>query len=149
MERAVLALETKNRSVKVRHMRTSCAVLLGLIVTCFSALAEKSVLMTPEDAAKWLGKTPGVQMLDVRTKEEYKSGHLQNAVLIPWTDRDFEERAAAELRKDQPLFVYCRSGGRSGKATMALVKLGFTRIHELQGGILAWEKAGKKTTPAN
>lgn len=145
---AVLALETKNHRVEAGRMRTSCAVLLGLILTCLSTLAEKTVLMTPEDASRWLSKTSRVQVLDVRTKEEFKSGHLENAVLIPWTDRDFEERAAAELKKDQPLFVYCRSGGRSGKATESLAKLGFTNIHELKGGMLAWEKAGKKTTPA-
>jgi len=144
----VLALETKVHRDEACGMKTSIGILLAMTLSCLFAFAGKTVLMTTEEASKWLDKIPHVQILDVRTKEEFKTGHLKDAVLIPWTDPDFEERAAAELKKDQPLFVYCRSGARSSKATEALAKLGFTNIHELKGGVLAWEKAGKETTPA-
>ncbi len=145
---AVLALVTMDHSGEALVMKTSSATLLAFAFSCLFAFAEKPILMTPANASKWLSETASVQVLDVRTKEEFESSHLINAVLIPWTDEDFEKRATAELKKDQPLFVYCRSGGRSSKAVEALEKLGFTNIHELKGGMLAWEKAKQPTTPA-
>ena len=66
---------------------------------------------------------------------------LPRRVLIPWTDKDFATRAAKELDPGKPVLVYCRSGRRSAEAAAALAKLGFTDVRNLEGGILAWEKA--------
>lgn len=105
--------------------------------------ADKPVRMDSGEAVTWLAETRDVQVLDVRTKEEFAEGHLKGAKLIPWTDKDFTARADAELDKGKPLFVYCRSGRRSAEAVKALEKAGFKDIRHLQGGILAWRKAGK------
>lgn len=121
----------------------ACAMLfagLGLL------RAAEPVSITPEAAAAWLAKTPSVQVLDVRTKEEFATGHLAGAVLIPWTDADFAARAAKELAKEKPVLVYCRSGRRSSAAAQALAKLGFAEIRNLDGGIIAWQKDGKPVT---
>ena len=91
-----------------------------------------------------LAATPTAQVLDVRTKEEFATGHLANATLIPWTDKNFTERAAKELDPRKPVLVYCQGGVRSAKAAAALVKLGFTDVRDLAGGILAWQQAGKQ-----
>ncbi len=56
---------------------------------------------------------------------------------------DFATRAAKELDSGKPVLVYCRSGRRSAEAAAALVKLGFADVRDLDGGILAWEKAGQ------
>lgn len=118
-----------------------------MIIACAGiSLSAEPVKVAPEAAAAWLAKAPAAQVLDVRTKEEFATGHLAKAVLIPWTDKDFTERAAKELDRGKPVLVYCRSGRRSSAAAKALAKLGFADIRNLDGGILAWQKAGKSIT---
>lgn len=111
------------------------AVFTGCLV------AAEPVSMTPSAAARWLAATPAAQVLDVRTQDEFATGRLAKAVLIPWTDKDFATRAAKELDPGKPVLVYCRSGRRSAEAAVALVKLGFADVRNVEGGILAWEKA--------
>ena len=125
----------------------------SLIIACavFAASfglgpAAEPTNVPPEAAAAWLAKTPTVQILDVRTKEEFATGHIAKALLIPWTDKDFKTRAAKELDPKKPVFVYCRSGRRSAEAAAALAELGFTTVQNLEGGIIAWQKAGKPIT---
>jgi rhodanese-related sulfurtransferase len=81
------------------------------------------------------GEEPFV-LLDVRTKEEFAEGRIAGAKLLPGDE--IRERAAAELPdKDVLILVYCRSGGRSAKATQELVELGYTKVRDM-GGILDW-----------
>ena len=98
---------------------------------------------TPPAIAAWLKITPAVQIVDVRTKEEFSTGHLAKAALIPWTDKDFSARAKKELDPAKPVLVYCLSGHRSSEAAAGLSKLGFKQIRALDGGITAWTKAGQ------
>lgn len=98
---------------------------------------------SPPAIARWIKTTPDAQILDVRTKEEFATGHLDKARLIPWTDPDFAARAKSELDPSKPVLVYCRSGGRSAKAAAALTGLGFKSIRNLEGGIIAWSAAGQ------
>ncbi|HSI33186.1 MAG: rhodanese-like domain-containing protein [Phycisphaerae bacterium] len=85
---------------------------------------------------------PGVIVLDVRTPAEFKTRRLKGAVLADVKSQTFEKRIA-ELDKTRPYAVYCAMGPRSTKACELLRKAGFTQLYELDGGILAWEKAGK------
>ncbi len=110
------------------------------------SVGVEPVKIAPDAAASWLAKAPAAQVLDVRTKEEFATGHLAKATLIPWTNEDFTARAAKELDPAKPVLVYCRSGRRSTAAAKALAKLGFTEIRNLDGGILAWQKAGQLLT---
>lgn len=105
--------------------------------------AAEPATASPAQADTWLAATPKAQVLDVRTKEEFAGGHLAKAILIPWTDKDFTVRAAKELDPRKPVLVYCLSGGRSAEAAAALVKLGFTEVRNLAGGIAAWQRTGK------
>jgi len=104
-------------------------------------LAAEPASVTPAQAETWLAATPGVQVLDVRTKEEFATGHLTNATLIPWTDKDFADRAVKELDPRKPVLVYCQGGVRSANAAAALAKHGFTDVRDLAGGMLAWQQA--------
>lgn len=106
-------------------------------------IAAEPVAVDPNKAEAWLAKTPTAQVLDVRSHEEFATGHLAKAIVIPWGDQDFSERVAKEIDVKKPLFVYCRSGRRSTEAAAALAKLGFTEMRQLAGGILAWKAAGK------
>lgn len=90
-------------------------------------------------------KEPGVQLVDVRTAQEYAEGHIAGAINIDYYDRNFVGECEAQLDKAKPVAVYCRSGHRSGLAAKALAKAGF-KVTNLEGGIMAWNRAGMPTT---
>jgi len=79
----------------------------------------------------------GYILVDVRTPKEYKNGHIPDAVNIPnetiGTITDIPELP----KKDQRIYVYCRSGARSRQASGKLAALGYTNIVEM-GGINTW-----------
>ena len=80
--------------------------------------------------------TPGAVLLDVRTLEEYREGHIPGAINIP--NETIGDQDIPELPdKEQLILVYCRSGNRSKQASEKLVKLGYTNIVEF-GGINDW-----------
>jgi rhodanese-related sulfurtransferase len=87
--------------------------------------------------------TPNVQLVDVRTPQEFANGHLENAKNVNFNDPEFKQKIAL-LDKTKPIAVYCGVGGRSGKASKILVELGFKDITDLAGGITAWAAANKK-----
>lgn len=105
------------------------------------AFAEASVVKV-EEAEKLISEK--VQVLDVRTEEEWNEGHIEGAVRVDYLEKGFAEKVAKAVDPKKPVLVYCRSGGRSGKTTKVLKKLGFVEVKDLDGGITAWEKAGKK-----
>ena len=66
-------------------------------------------------------------IVDVRSLEEVKTGIIQDAIHIEWTQID-EEINNIDITKDKPIYLYCRSGNRSGKAAVMLEKIGFTNV---------------------
>jgi thioredoxin len=117
-------------------------LLLSLIlISCNGQQSKNIENNTPEAFAKAISETPNAQILDVRTPEEFESGHIDNAVNGNWLGANFTNEVA-QLDKTKPLFVYCKTGNRSTKAAMKLAELGFTNIHQLEGGILKWDAAG-------
>ena len=87
-------------------------------------------------------KDSSVVVLDVRTPGEFQTGHLANAVNIDYEGLNFEGEVN-KLDKTKTYAVYCRSGRRSGLATDMMAKDGFKSIYNLEGGIEAWQSAGK------
>lgn len=85
---------------------------------------------------------PSVQLLDVRTQEEFDEGHIAGATLVDVNDTTFVEKAMAILDKQRPVAVYCRSGRRSARAATLLVGQGM-KVTNLSGGVIAWQDAGK------
>lgn len=94
-------------------------------------------------AAAWLAESNAV-ILDIRTPAEFAGGHLVNARNIDFHAPDFEARIA-QLDRDTPYLVHCASGGRSKSSLPLFKKLGFTRIHHLDGGYRSWAGAGLAT----
>ena len=86
--------------------------------------------------------TNSTVVLDVRTKEEYRKGHIPGSVLIDFNADDFEQQVA-KLDKSKTYLVHCASGGRSARACKKMDQLGFQKLYNLEGGMGAWEKAGK------
>ncbi len=90
---------------------------------------------------KWESEKQNSLMIDVRTPEEYKSGHIKGAVNIDYNDADFQSNLN-KLDKNKTIFVYCLSGGRSSSAVSVLKDLGFTKVFELNGGMMNWRASG-------
>ena len=81
-----------------------------------------------------------VRLIDVREPDEFRGelGHIPRAELVPLAT---VERSAATWDKDQELVMVCRSGGRSGRATIALKNMGFHKVVNMAGGMLAYNAA--------
>jgi len=111
---------------------------------------EKVVVVTPQketlaviDAASFqndLASKSDIQLVDVRTPAEYAESHLKGAINYSVTEPTFQEKVS-QLDTNKPIYVYCKSGGRSGRASEQLKQFGFTEIRDLQGGITAWNAA--------
>lgn len=90
-------------------------------------------------------KVDSVQLLDVRTPQEYAEGHIDGALNINVQSDDFRRMAEKELSKDTTILVYCRSGRRSMDAAKILTKLGY-KVVNLKGGIIEWKEDGLPVT---
>ena len=88
-------------------------------------------------------KADNVQLIDVRTRAEFASGHIKDAKNIVYRGDDWDAQVAA-LDKDKPVYVYCGTGGRSARCTVILEEAGFTKIFDLDGGVTKWINQGKK-----
>jgi rhodanese-related sulfurtransferase len=83
--------------------------------------------------------TENVQLVDVRTKLEYNAGHIEKAVNIDFFDRSNFNENFATFNREEPIYVYCRSGHRSQRAAKKLAQIGFKKIFDLKGGFKAWK----------
>jgi phage shock protein E len=97
--------------------------------------------VSAEEAYELINTTPSLFILDVRTLDEYKEGHIQKAVLIP---HDELENQADDLPADlqAPILVYCHSGGRSAAASQTLALMNYSQVNNLLGGFISWKNAG-------
>ena len=125
------------------------SLLLALIVLAFSSGAQESKeykTVEVDEFEKLIDQKADDRpiVLDVRTPEEYKAGHLKDAVLIDYKANDFDQKIKA-LDKSRTYLVYCASGYRSSSACKKLGSLDIPRLYNLKGGITAWQKAGKPT----
>ena len=77
-------------------------------------------------------------LLDVRTTEEYKAGHIPGAVQIDVQKTDAFKKQVESLDKNKIYLVYCRSGKRSNTAKTLMSELGFTKLYDLEGGFTKW-----------
>ena len=92
--------------------------------------------ITAENAKKIMEEGEDFIVLDVREQEEFNTGHIHSAILIPYTEI---ETMAEEMLpdKDKQILVYCRSGRRSKVAAETLAGLGYTNVKDF-GGIIDW-----------
>lgn len=77
--------------------------------------------------------TENTLLVDVRTPEEFNDGHMENAVNINWFDKDFVNQFK-DVAKDKTIYLYCKVGGRSGRAQEKLTTLGYMSVINLDGG---------------
>lgn len=116
-----------------------CIVLAGMGFGCKAENTAPDTKISAAQAKAFMESGKPYVLLDVRTEEEFRTGHIQGAVLIPYTE--IRARAASELPdKNALILVYCRSGRRSAIAARELVQLGYTRVYDF-GGITDWPYA--------
>jgi rhodanese-related sulfurtransferase len=108
-----------------------------LLAGCNTGLSKKEPIPITVEKVYEILKTQkdSFIILDVRIKEEFDSGHLDSAVLIPVDDLEVRY---GEITKNRPIIVYCKSGRRSAKAADLLVGKDFSPVYEMIGGIDAW-----------
>ena len=117
--------------------------LLGLNMACDSKTYEDADV----NAFDALLQSGDVQLLDVRTSEEYAKEHLDGALNIDVKASDFVASAKSHLDVKRTVAVYCRSGRRSVTASKLLAAEGY-RVVNLKGGIQAWKEQKRPVTSA-
>lgn len=115
-------------------------VVLTITISCKENHKGEIKLVTPEEMLSLI-ESRDVQLIDVRTEEEYQSGFIENAQNIDFNSPTFDEDVS-KLDKTKPVILYCRTGGRSAKCSQKLLDAGFVQIYELDGGITQWKFKG-------
>ena len=126
------------------------AILAIIAVSCakiFSKGASKPMAIDTfanmgVDEFQTLIADPRVQLLDVRSQEEFDEGHIAGATLVDVNDSTFIDKAMTVLDPQREVAVYCRSGRRSARAASQLASKGL-KVTNLSGGVIAWQDAGK------
>ncbi|MDT0556192.1 rhodanese-like domain-containing protein [Patiriisocius hiemis] len=115
-------------------------LIMALFSTLFGANAQKSdtiKILAASDFNKAIEKN-NVQLVDVRTAQEFNQGAIESALNIDFFQQDNFTSEFEKLDKDQPVYLYCRSGNRSYQAAKKLEVMGFKEIYDLKGGYMKW-----------
>ncbi|HNP20424.1 MAG TPA: thioredoxin domain-containing protein [Panacibacter sp.] len=120
-------------------MKNLVFVLIGWLLCSCGASAQQDA-----NADQFLALTgkANVQVLDVRTADEYKNGHIKNALQADWLNQSQFADRTQYLDKSNTILVYCASGGRSAKAASWLAQKGYTVVN-LKGGFTGWKLENK------
>lgn len=116
------------------------SIILSILSSCSPAKQEDTNAQTKLSAKEFytrISSLPDVQLVDVRTPEEYRKGHIENAANVNINGDQFKDQIRA-LDKDKPVYVYCLSGARSANAAAYLRSQGYSEVYEMPGGILEW-----------
>ncbi|PBQ30696.1 thioredoxin [Sphingobacteriaceae bacterium] len=119
-------------------------VITFLLTSCGSQHTQPNFReLSPEEFESGLAKNPSLQLIDVRTPEEFERGHLEGAANYNIQTTDFEKEIES-LDKNKPVYIYCLSGGRSASAASLLIKRGFSEVHNMTGGLMKWNASNRK-----
>ena len=114
-----------------------------ILFSCGNTNSQITEDINVEKFHQLIEKGDGI-IIDVRTSQEFNSGHIIDATNIDFYSEYFTDKLKI-VRKDIPIYVYCRSGGRSSSAANKMEKLGFTKVYNLLGGIGSWQSEGYET----
>lgn len=107
-----------------------------------STLENKTDSVSPQEAATLLSEKKAV-IIDVRDEDEWNQQHIPGAIHIP-LDQLLGRLQEIEQYKEKPIITQCQRGGRSQHALTLLKSLKFSKVYNLEGGIVAWDAAGLK-----
>lgn len=113
---------------------------MSLLSTLFGSKKETSdqIVILDKTAYAEAIKPKNTQLVDVRTATEFNGGHIKNALNIDFFNASNFQKEFEKLNKEQPVYLYCRSGARSQKAARKLINMGFSKIYDLKGGYNSW-----------
>jgi rhodanese-related sulfurtransferase len=123
----------------VRKLIASFAAII-LLGGCSSTGSATTVNLNVSEFSQKISE-PGVIIVDVRTPEEFASGHIEGALNIDFNSGNFENEIT-RLNPSETYAVYCRSGSRSGQAASIMHKAGFHDVSNLNGGVIDWTNDG-------
>ncbi|EON77638.1 thioredoxin [Lunatimonas lonarensis] len=98
---------------------------------------QEKIELSAEEFNERISKIPDVQLVDVRTPEEFRKGHIENAANVNINGEQFRDQIRA-LDKSKPVYIYCLSGARSKAAANFLRDDGYENVYEMPGGIMEW-----------
>lgn len=135
-------LEQQNKNInQMKHLSVIFSiVVLSIAFSCTQEPKGEIKLVTPDEMQSLI-ESRDVQLVDVRTEEEFNMGYIENAQNINFNSPTFDEDVS-KLDKTKPVILYCKSGGRSAKCSKKLLEAGFVQIYELEGGITQWKFKG-------
>lgn len=138
----VESLQSK-QSIKMKHkLIICCLALFAFAMSCKDEPQTEIKMVTPEEMQSLI-EQDDIQLVDVRTQQEYENGYIENSQNIDIKSPTFDEDIL-KLDKTKPVIVYCKSGGRSAKCTKKLKDAGFVKIYDLEGGIEKWKFSGNE-----
>ncbi|NCT17390.1 MAG: rhodanese-like domain-containing protein [Flavobacteriaceae bacterium CG_4_8_14_3_um_filter_34_10] len=121
-------------------MKIIYTLLFSLFLLTISTAQEKEqVELLDAPTYKTAITSKNVQLVDVRTPQEYAKGHIEGSINIDFFETEVFNKKFETLDKEKPVYIYCHSGGRSNKAAKLLLKMGFTKIFDLKGGYASWK----------
>ncbi len=123
----------------MKKLIASFAALI-LLAGCSSTGSATTVNLNVSEFSQKITE-PDVIILDVRTPEEFASGHIEGALNIDFNGGDFANEIT-RLNPSENYAIYCRSGSRSGQAASIMHKAGFHEVSNLNGGVIDWTNAG-------
>ena len=122
------------------HLFLFIALIVVIALLIQNILAAGGQNTVPSTKATELINREDAHVVDVRSINDFTSGHIINAINIPANALKNQLGQLAKY-KDQPIIVACRSGSQSGMACKQLRKEGFEKVYNLRGGMLAWQNA--------
>jgi phage shock protein E len=127
--------------MKYLFVTTICFVSF-MLFSCKDVSAQEGIkTVSANEFEKLIKGKDSIQLIDVRTPEEFKTSHIANSknmnVLSETFLKDIEQ-----LDKQKPVYIYCRSGKRSAKGASLMFEAGFVEIYNLDGGVLHWLSEG-------
>ncbi|WP_417195949.1 rhodanese-like domain-containing protein [Bizionia sp.] len=123
-------------------------ILVLSIASCQQSSKNDAIQVVTTEEMQMLLDLDDVQLIDVRTPEEYAEGYIANFQNIDFLSETFDEDIL-KLDKDKPVILYCKSGGRSAECAEKMLDAGFTKIYDFKGGITKWEHEGHAVVVPN
>ena len=126
------------------HMLLVSGLVIALLLLGQNLLAGNKGSINAVQATEMINHKDAV-VIDVRPATDYSKGHIINSINIPASDLTRQMKQLEKYR-DRPVIMSCRSGAQSGVACKQLIKEGFEDVHNLKGGILAWQSENLPVT---
>lgn len=136
----VLVVSLISLSCKNNNSNTNKTAINSSASQTTQQVTGKITVLTP---AEFREKSKNNTIIDVRTPFEYSQGYIKGSKNINFFDKDFMNKIAS-YNKNKPIYVYCKSGHRSGIAVKKMVELGFKNVYELKGGIINWVRSNNE-----